>query len=449
MSLRIDHPNLVRIENVYESPKELHLVMELMAGGTVFNRLRQRNTYTEKMAAEAANQMLLAIAYLHNNCMVHRDLKLQNFLYESPTSDSLKLIDFGYAKFWDGKYLMHKKCGTPNYVAPEVLEECYTEQADMWSLGVIVYQLLTGMDLFMGETSEKIMDNVKAFQPQWSKKNFEPLSENAKAFVMGLIRKDPDSRMRARDALRHPWITSCLSSTHAAPIQDSVIQSLVRFSRASHFRRACLSMMAWSLGREDRQELHKQFLALDQKRSGTISLQQLWTVLEKNYEINSHEARQLFKSLDTDEDGSISYSEFLAAAMYDHVRMHNHILLKTFRRFDKDNTGSIAVDDLRKVLGDSFEGSDLEELIREADSDKDGLIQYKEFLAFMRPPQDGAVTDATEPEELVRAQSYTPTARAQTHTRLLARADETIGKIISKSPKHVEHGPLRRRSQVQ
>merc|ERR1719491_1934722 len=125
--------------------------------------------------------------------------------------------------------------------------------------------------------------------------------------------------------------------------------------------------MAWSLGIEDRQELRKQFLALDTENQGTIKLHQLRSVLEENFHIESSEAKQLFQSLDADGDDELSYSEFLAAAATGHVHAHNDVLFRTFRRFDQDNSGVISVENLRTVLGDTFEGTDVEDLLNEAD----------------------------------------------------------------------------------
>merc|ERR1712211_76117 len=108
---------------------------ELMEGGELYDRLHRQRRYTEEDAAGTARQMLLAVAYLHNQSVVHRDLKLENFLYERSDSDHLKLIDFGFAKHWDHREKMSKACGSIQYVAPEVLGHAYTEKADIWSLG--------------------------------------------------------------------------------------------------------------------------------------------------------------------------------------------------------------------------------------------------------------------------------------------------------------------------
>merc|ERR1719183_2388648 len=115
-----------------------------MNGGELFQRVQERRKFNETDAADASSQMLLAINYVHSHGMVHRDLKLENFLYESAKSDHLKLIDFGFSKVWEPNTKMALSCGTLSYVAPEVLAKDYTSQCDMWSFGVIVFILLVG-----------------------------------------------------------------------------------------------------------------------------------------------------------------------------------------------------------------------------------------------------------------------------------------------------------------
>merc|ERR1719421_1485189 len=125
-----------------------------MVGGEVYDRLRKRGQYTEQAAASTMRQMLLAVRYLHANHVAHRDLKLENFLYESPDTDRLKLIDFGFSKFWDDAQKLTQSCGSLHYVAPEVLRCSYTQSCDLWSLGVLVFILLTGSPPFFGTDDE-------------------------------------------------------------------------------------------------------------------------------------------------------------------------------------------------------------------------------------------------------------------------------------------------------
>eukprot|EP00931_Biecheleriopsis_adriatica_P048899 TRINITY_DN28260_c0_g1_i1.p1 TRINITY_DN28260_c0_g1~~TRINITY_DN28260_c0_g1_i1.p1 ORF type:complete len:273 (+),score=40.84 TRINITY_DN28260_c0_g1_i1:31-849(+) len=142
--LTMDHPHVARLLDVYEAVDKLTLVMECMGGGELFARLSKSKRFSEYDASRAVEQMLLAVNYLHSHGVVHRDLKLENFLYETEGSDHLKLIDFGFSKVWDPNTSMKQSCGTLDYVAPEVLAGSYCKQCDMWSLGVIAFILLFG-----------------------------------------------------------------------------------------------------------------------------------------------------------------------------------------------------------------------------------------------------------------------------------------------------------------
>merc|ERR1719410_2203630 len=115
--LAADHPHITRLFHVYEGNGQLVMVMECMEGGELFDRVIERKRFSEGDASEAIRQMLLAINYIHSHSIVHRDLKLENFLYDRKGGDHLKLIDFGFSKFFDPNVKMHLSCGTLSYVA--------------------------------------------------------------------------------------------------------------------------------------------------------------------------------------------------------------------------------------------------------------------------------------------------------------------------------------------
>jgi len=153
-----DHPNIVRIMDVYETDVALHMVMECMEGGELFDRLVQRSRFEEDDAAETIRQMFSAVAYLHGSGIVHRDLKPENFLFEVQGGGHLKLTDFGFARYWDASTSMTDRVGTPAYNAPEVMARKYTSQCDVWSLGVIAFMLIAGYSPFEGSKNQQIED---------------------------------------------------------------------------------------------------------------------------------------------------------------------------------------------------------------------------------------------------------------------------------------------------
>lgn len=145
-----------------------------------------------------------------------------------------------------------------------------------------------------------------------------------------------------------------------------------------------MGVMAWSLSTEERKQVRDAFLELDTSRSGTITLPEFKQALHSKFKLNDEALEKAFKALDANHTDEIHYSEFLAAMVSSRVALHDGLLKETFRRFDTDSSGSITVENLREVLGESFEGHEVEELIAEADMAKDGKISYEEFITYLR-----------------------------------------------------------------
>eukprot|EP00401_Gymnodinium_catenatum_P009775 CAMPEP_0117556844 /NCGR_PEP_ID=MMETSP0784-20121206/52019_1 /TAXON_ID=39447 /ORGANISM="" /LENGTH=287 /DNA_ID=CAMNT_0005354133 /DNA_START=120 /DNA_END=979 /DNA_ORIENTATION=- len=218
--LALDHPHIAALHDVYETDKEIMLLTEYCEGGELYAKLYIAGTYTESDAAHATREMLLSIGYLHAHSIVHRDLKLENFLYTSRSPGSpLKLIDFGFAKLWDPSTLMMATCGSIAYVSPDVLRgHGYTSKCDLWSLGVIVFMLLAGYPPFHG--SDALMRGfILHGKVDWShKRRWKHVSANAIDFVRSLLTWDPSKRLDAQQALRHRWIVEVTSQGGAQPV---------------------------------------------------------------------------------------------------------------------------------------------------------------------------------------------------------------------------------------
>eukprot|EP00446_Apocalathium_sp_SHHI-4_P014599 CAMPEP_0177217832 /NCGR_PEP_ID=MMETSP0367-20130122/35492_1 /TAXON_ID=447022 ORGANISM="Scrippsiella hangoei-like, Strain SHHI-4" /NCGR_SAMPLE_ID=MMETSP0367 /ASSEMBLY_ACC=CAM_ASM_000362 /LENGTH=360 /DNA_ID=CAMNT_0018667423 /DNA_START=9 /DNA_END=1091 /DNA_ORIENTATION=+ len=286
--------------------------------------------------------------------------------------DHLKLIDFGFAKFWDHSTKMSQACGSVHYVAPEVLAHSYTEKADMWSLG----------------------RKIRAGQPNWSSR-FQKLSAPAQHFVKSLLVLDPNKRYSSEGALNDDWIKA--RDQKATPIDSETLENLRTFGHSSSFKRAVLSMMAWSLDAEDRLELRQMFLSMDKEKRGTITLPQMKEVLEELFHIDHTEAERIFKSIDKNNDNEIAYTEFLAAACVGRVKVHEDLLRKTFSKFDTHQSGKVSADDLKLVLGDEFEGVKMESLISQVDANHDGSVDYEEFITYFHKHENESA-DVFDPD---------------------------------------------------
>ncbi|XP_037105343.1 calcium/calmodulin-dependent protein kinase type IV isoform X1 [Syngnathus acus] len=207
--LRLSHPNIIQLKEIFETDTDIALILELVTGGELFDRIVERGYYSERDAAHVIKQILEAVAYLHENGVVHRDLKPENLLYADLSLHApLKIADFGLSKIIDERVTMKTVCGTPGYCAPEILRgNAYGPEVDMWSVGVILYILLCGFEPFFDARGDQYMYtrilncDYEFVSPWW-----DDVSLNAKDLVSKLIVLDPGKRLSVHQALQHPWV---------------------------------------------------------------------------------------------------------------------------------------------------------------------------------------------------------------------------------------------------
>ncbi|XP_060848621.1 calcium/calmodulin-dependent protein kinase type 1 isoform X4 [Rhopalosiphum padi] len=211
---RLTHPNIVQLLETFEDKSKVYLIMELVTGGELFDRIVQKGSYTEKDAAHLIRQVLGAVDYMHEQGVVHRDLKPENLLYYSTDDDSKIMIsDFGLSKIEDSG-VMATACGTPGYVAPEVLaQKPYGKAVDVWSIGVISYILLCGYPPFYDENDANLFAQILKGEFEFDSPYWDDISDSAKNFIRQLMCVDADKRYTCREALAHPWISGNAASS--------------------------------------------------------------------------------------------------------------------------------------------------------------------------------------------------------------------------------------------
>ncbi|EGR32749.1 protein kinase domain protein [Ichthyophthirius multifiliis] len=237
----IDHPNIVKCSAVYDEKSKFYMVMELMTGGELFDRIVEKETYSEKEAVDVIRPIVDAINYCNKMGIAHRDLKPENLLYNSPDPDAtIKITDFGLAKVISDE-LMTTACGTPSYIAPEVLTgKGYSFSVDYWSIGVILYVLLCGFPPFYQETNDKLFESIKKGEFGFPSPQWDNISENAKDLIRNLLKVDPKQRYGPEQILNHPWIKGEASKRHLAESQEALRQ----YNARRRLRRAQLSVVA-------------------------------------------------------------------------------------------------------------------------------------------------------------------------------------------------------------
>jgi len=233
---RLDHRNVVKLLEAYESRSCVYLVMELVTGGELFDRIVEKGSYSEKDAADLIKQVLSAVAYMHDQGVVHRDLKPENLLYYSPEADSKIMIsDFGLSKMEESG-VMATACGTPGYVAPEVLaQKPYGKAVDVWSIGVISYILLCGYPPFYDENDANLFAQILKGEFEFDSPYWDDISEEAKDFIRSLMCVNVEHRLTCHTALEHCWITGKQSERN---IHATVSEQLKKNFAKSRWRQA-------------------------------------------------------------------------------------------------------------------------------------------------------------------------------------------------------------------
>ncbi|ERE80694.1 death-associated protein kinase 1-like protein [Cricetulus griseus] len=205
----IRHPNVITLHEVYENKTDVILILELVAGGELFDFLAEKESLTEEEATEFLKQILSGVCYLHSLQIAHFDLKPENIMLldRNVPKPRIKIIDFGLAHKIDFGNEFKNIFGTPEFVAPEIVNyEPLGLEADMWSIGVITYILLSGASPFLGDTKQETLANVSAVNYEFEEEFFRNTSALAKDFIRRLLVKDPKKRMTIQDSLQHPWI---------------------------------------------------------------------------------------------------------------------------------------------------------------------------------------------------------------------------------------------------
>lgn len=223
----LNHPNIVQLKETFNSSACFYMVMELCTGGELFDKIVTKEHYSEREAHDCIRTIAETLAYLHDKDIAHRDIKPENLLYSDYDESKavLKLADFGLAQLLTNNVLMKTACGTPGYVAPEILEgKPYGKEVDIWALGVISYILLCGFPPFYDENSAELFRCIKAGNYDYPSPFWDGVSSGARDLIDHMLVLNPKTRFTAKDVLSHSWIAdnSTMSDAHLPHFQTSM-----------------------------------------------------------------------------------------------------------------------------------------------------------------------------------------------------------------------------------
>ncbi|PIM98701.1 Ca2+/calmodulin-dependent protein kinase, EF-Hand protein superfamily [Handroanthus impetiginosus] len=388
--------NIVELKEVFEDPHYVHLVMELCAGGELFDRIIAKGHYSERAAAGLCRQIVTVVHACHSMGVMHRDLKPENFLFLSTDEDApLKATDFGLSVFFKPGDVFKDLVGSAYYVAPEVLRRNYGPEADIWSAGVILYILLCGVPPFWGGNERSIFCAVLRGHPDFKADPWPSISSSAKDLVKKMLQIHPKERLTVVEILNHPWMRED-GDTSDEPLDIAVLTRMKQFCAMNKLKKVALKVIAENLSEEEIIGLKEMFKSMDTDNSGTITFDELKAGLSNfGTKVSEPEVMQLMEAADVDGNGTIDYIEFITATMHMNRMERENRLYKAFEYFDKDKSGYITIEELEHVLKEynMVDAKAIKEILAEVDTDHDGNINYDEFVTMMRKGNPDLVTN--------------------------------------------------------
>lgn len=239
----LSHPHIVPLIDFFEEKDCYFLVMELMSGGDLFDRIGKKKTYSEADARDLTVKMLKSMAFCHAHNIAHCDMKPKNLLLMSEDNDSyIKLADFGFAARVHVPKSLTKQCGTPFFVSPEILmRQPYDQQSDMWSVGCIIFLLLSGNLPFMGRSQKELFKKIVSGKFEFDEDDWCDVSDDAKDLVTQLLVLDPDERLTSQAALKHKWMRASNDRLKKMQLQGTS-QRLKTFNARMKLRSAMIAV---------------------------------------------------------------------------------------------------------------------------------------------------------------------------------------------------------------
>ena len=397
---KLDHPNIVKIYEFYNTLTDFYIVTEYCKKGELYGYIK--NTYSENQLAVLFYQVFSGLYYLHDNHILHRDLKLENIMISDIEKDLktkeeyfwIKIIDFGTAKIFKKNKNEKAVVGSSYYIAPEVLKQKYNEKCDTWSVGVILYMLIVGRAPFDGKTDEEIIESIKI--GVYNNKHPKLLSKSIETqnLVNSLLERNINKRLSASEALNHSFFTKFNGRSLYSNFTNEEIQiyldNLLNYKFQSKFQQLVLAFVVHNIPQnKDTKIILKLFRFFN--LSGNCKLTKV-ELVNGLYQFRSKDKvdkaiDDIFLMLDGDNNGYIEYEEFLRACIDKSTALNNDHLKYAFKFLDKDNTGFLSFEKIMAAFFIKKSNPTLisifKSTIKEVDKDRDGKINFDDFKELM------------------------------------------------------------------
>ena len=346
----LDHPNIIKIFEYYVDNKNHYIITELLTGGP-------------------------------ENILVQKIDKKEN-----QDEIYIKLIDFGASNFFKENEILKLKVGSPYYIAPEVLNKNYNEKCDIWSAGVVLYVMLTGKFPFVGQTSQKLFESIKTGKYRTEGKEWEAISLEAKELIGKMLELDKNKRISASECLKSEFLSILDTKKEMPDMLPSVFTNIFKLNAREKIQQATIRIIVHNIQHnENIEKLRDIFDLLDINKDGQLTYSEIKQAFKKifpdNY-ITEEKMNIILEKLDEDNDGVISYEEFLRVTINEKILLEKNNLRLAFDKFDLNKDGKLSKDELLNVL-DKGASDYVDDLLNLIDKNKDGYISFDEFCHLM------------------------------------------------------------------
>ena len=383
----LDHPNIVKYFETYEDDHFIHIVMEYIPGDNLFKVITNKKyfKFTEKEICQIMTCLLKAVLFLHHNNIVHRDIKPENILFSVPRDfNALKLIDFGLSIQKNAKN-DNRRVGTPYYMSPEMIHGNFVYESDMWSIGVILFVMVTGKQPFRARDKEGVFEKI--LNAKYDKKSLEKskCSNELKDLIKKTLVKDYKKRISVESALSHKWFSLFENNVNNFQIIDQdILDSLQNFQYTNILQKETFYYLAKLSNDKEILKLKKAFEIIDKDNSGEIEYEEIPKIFEDlGIQASEQELKNIFKSLDFHCDGKVNYSEFLAGTLSSLKIFKDDKLLSAFKYFDVNDEGQITCDSIIWALKASNVAVDEMELVDYFNQRKLKKINFEQFKTLV------------------------------------------------------------------
>ena len=392
--MKMDHPNIVKIFGFYITSHYYYLITEYCEGGSLFDLIINTNgPFPEIQASYIMHQIFSVVNYCHKMKIIHRDLKPENILINKNENNfvQIKVCDFGTSLMFNRGEVQDELVGSIYYIAPEVLKKKYNSKCDLWSCGVIMYILLTGVPPFGGSNNRIIVEKI--LKHDYDKTLLNKRCKACKELISLLLERNISKRIRADEALKHKWFQIYKSKEIRVEVDPKVIENCIinlkKYKKSSEIQEVALLYLVHN--NPDLKEVDdacKIFGLIDKNGNGKINKEELFNGLSDIYQSDKlqQDVDEIFKNLDVNNDLYLETEEFVRAAIDKSIFLTEKSLKFAFNFFDKTNKGEITVNDLINILsGDDVSKEEMErvrEMVGKISPDE--KIRFEEFCEIMK-----------------------------------------------------------------